>query len=87
MAKQTQKLVTKNQIFKALGLKAKMKGANFGGEWFAGSGDFITSQNPTNGEILARIEQASAKDYDQVMKQARKAFLVWRDPYLVMLWG
>ncbi len=79
MAKQTQKLVTKNQIFKALGLKAKMKGANFGGEWFAGSGDFITSQNPTNGEVLARIEQASAKDYDQVMKQARKAFLVWRE--------
>ena len=35
--------------------------------------------NPTNGELLARIEQASAKDYDQVMKQAQKAFLVWRE--------
>ena len=35
MAKKTQKLVTKNQIFRALGLTAKMKGANCGGAWFA----------------------------------------------------
>jgi aldehyde dehydrogenase (NAD+) len=79
MAKKTQKPVTKNQIFRALGLKSKMKGANCGGEWFAGSKDFITSVNPTTGEVLARIEQASAKDYDKVMRQARKAFQVWRE--------
>ncbi len=79
MAKKTQKLVTKNQIFKALGLKAKMKGASFGGDWFADSGDYLTSVNPATGEVLAKIEQASAKDYDKVMKQARSAFLVWRE--------
>ncbi len=78
MAKKTQKLVTKNQIFRALGLNAKMKGANCGGEWFADSKDYITSVNPATGEVLARIEQASAKDYDKVMKKARAAFLVWR---------
>jgi aldehyde dehydrogenase (NAD+) len=78
MAKKTQKLVTKNQIFRALGLTARMKGANCGGQWFADSKDYITSVNPTNGEVLARIEQASAKDYDKVMKKARAAFLVWR---------
>jgi len=79
MAKKTVKLVTKNQIFKALGLKAKMKGASFGGEWFADSGDYLTSKNPTTGEVLAKIEQASSKDYDKVMKQARAAFLTWRE--------
>ena len=79
MAKKAQKLVTKNQIFRALGLTAKMKGANVGGDWFADSGDFLVSKNPTNGEVLSRIEQASAKDYDKVMKQARKAFLAWRE--------
>jgi len=78
MAKKTQKLVTKNQIFRALGLKAKMKGANCGGEWFADSKDYITSVNPATGEVLAHIEQASPKDYDKVMKKARAAFLVWR---------
>jgi len=71
--------MTKNRIFRALGLKSKMKGASYGGEWFADSNDFITSANPTTGEVLARIEQASAKDYDKVMKQARKAFLTWRE--------
>jgi len=79
MAKTAQKRVTKNQIFRALGLTPKMKGANCGGQWFASSGDYLTSVNPTDGKVLARIEQASAKDYDLVMKQARKAFLVWRE--------
>ncbi len=76
MAKKTK--ITKAAIFRALGLKAKMKGANCGGEWFADSKDYITSFNPTNGEVLARIEQASSRDYDKVMREARKAFLVWR---------
>ena len=71
--------LTKNSIFRALGLKSRMKGANCGGEWFADSKDYITSVNPTNGQVLARIEQAGAKDYDKVMKQARKAFLQWRE--------
>jgi aldehyde dehydrogenase (NAD+) len=78
MAKKAQKLMTKNQIFRALGLTSKMKGANCGGEWFADSKDYIISVNPTDGKVLARIEQASAKDYDKVMKKARAAFLVWR---------
>ncbi len=78
MAKKTEKMVTKNQIFRALGLKARMKGANFGGEWFANSKDYIVSTNPTTGEVLAKIEQASPKDYDLVMKNARKAFLEFR---------
>ncbi len=70
--------ITKAGIFRSLGLKARMKGANCGGEWFADSKDYIISVNPTNGEVLAKIEQASAKDYDKVMKQARKAFLTFR---------
>ncbi len=79
MARKMNSSVPTSQIFRALGLKTKMKGANTGGEWFAGSGDFLTSKNPTNGEVLAKIEQASAKDYNQVMKQARKAFVIWRE--------
>jgi len=78
MAKKAQKLITKNQIFRALGLTSKMKGANCGGEWFADSKDYIISVNPTDGKVLAHIEQASAKDDDKVMKKARAAFLVGR---------
>ena len=71
--------MTKNRIFRELGLKARMKGANCGGEWFADSKDYITSVNPTTGAVLAKIEQASKGDYDKVMKKARQAFLTWRE--------
>ena len=67
MAKKTVTM-TKARIFKELGLSARMKGASVGAEWFADSGDVLESRNPTTGELLARIEQASAKDYDRVMK-------------------
>ncbi|MBK7671985.1 MAG: aldehyde dehydrogenase family protein [bacterium] len=77
MAK-TEPTLNKNRIFKALGLSARMKGANCGGEWFAGSGDFLVSQNPTTGEVLSRIEQADPADYERVMKAAREAFVTWR---------
>ncbi len=68
----------KNKLFRSLGLKNKLKGANVGGEWFAGSGDYLESVNPTTGEVLARIEQAGAADYAKVMRQAEKAFVAWR---------
>ncbi|MCB1181860.1 aldehyde dehydrogenase family protein [bacterium] len=55
-----------------------MKGANCGGEWFANSKDMLVTRNPTTGEVLAKIEQASTKDYDVVMKYAKQAFLDWR---------
>ena len=69
----------KNKIFRALGLKSKLKGANCGGEWYANSGDFIVVKSPTSGELLSRIEQASSADYEKMMKQSVKAFQVWRD--------
>jgi len=68
----------KQKMFKALGLKSRQAGANCGGEWFAGGRDLIESRSPTTGELLAKIEQADAKDYEKVMKQAGKAFLAWR---------
>jgi len=79
MAKKAQTMMTKSQIFKALGLKAKMKGASFGGEWFANSGEYIVPVSPTTGEVLAKIEQANAKDYNLVMKNARNAFSIFQE--------
>ncbi len=67
-----------NKLFRALGLKKKMKGANIGGEWFADSGDMLESRSPIDGSLLARVEQAGAKDYQKIMKQAQKAFVAWR---------
>jgi aldehyde dehydrogenase (NAD+) len=68
-----------NRIFKALDLGRELKGANAGGEWFADSGDFLDVVDPTTGAVIARVEQASAKDYEKLMRKAEAAFLLWRE--------
>ncbi len=68
-----------NKIFKALDLGRELKGANAGGEWFADSGDFLDVVDPTTGTVIARVEQASAKDYEKMMRKATAAFVLWRD--------
>jgi len=66
-------------IFRSLGLSKSMKGVNVGGKWFASSGDFLEVRNPTTGEVLSRVEQASAQDYARMMKTTTAAFMVWRE--------
>jgi aldehyde dehydrogenase (NAD+) len=68
----------KNRLFRALGLKSKLPGSNCGGEWFANSGDWIEVKNPTNGALLAKVQQADKADFNRLMKQAQKAFQTWR---------
>jgi aldehyde dehydrogenase (NAD+) len=70
---------TRERIFRALGLKKRLAGCSAGGEWFASSGDLLESRNPATGEVLARIEQASAADYEKLLKRAGQAFLSWRE--------
>lgn len=70
--------MTKAKIFRELGLKATMPGANCGGEWFATSKDILESTSPTTGERLGRITMASAADYEKVMKASQKAFVEFR---------
>jgi len=63
-------------LFEALGLKKENLGA-FGGEW-AGSGDLLKVASPIDGSDLPAVKQCSAKDYEQVISRAHKAFLSWR---------
>ena len=70
--------MSKKKIFKALGLVAKQKGANYGGEWFATSKQLLEVRSPTSGQLLATVEQAGARDYTRVMQQSQKAFTAWR---------
>jgi aldehyde dehydrogenase (NAD+) len=66
------------KLFRSLGLSKTMKGASIGGEWFANSGDYLESRSPTTGEVLAKVEQASAKDYADMMKATQKANIEWQ---------
>jgi len=70
--------VTKARIFRELGLRATMPGANCGGEWFASSRDVITVRSPATGELLGKVTQASAADYQRVLRASQKAFAEFR---------
>src|SRR5580693_3198335 len=61
-----------------LGLGEMNSGAGFG-QWIAKpGGDEVDSNNPANGEPLARVRTASRSDYDAVVDRAQQAFSTWR---------
>jgi aldehyde dehydrogenase (NAD+) len=51
----------------------------YAGEWLNTAGDILESRNPATGEVIARIRQASAADYENCVEAAQDAFLRWRE--------
>ena len=67
-------------ILKKLNLEAVNAGACHGPDaWIKeDGGKEIVSYNPTTGEPIASVIQASESAYDRVMEKARKSFTTWR---------
>ncbi|MCY7354876.1 MAG: aldehyde dehydrogenase family protein, partial [Lysobacter sp.] len=67
-------------ILEALGLDAAHSGTYLGnGEWSKTSdAGVIEPINPSNGDILARVQASSQEDYDTIVERAQAAFKVWR---------
>lgn len=63
-------------LFARLGLDHTNAGA-FAGEWF-GNGPLLNSISPIDGQLLARVQTASAGDYEKVASRAAAAFQAWR---------
>jgi len=70
-----------NAVLSKLNLQEVNPGACFGPDgWRADpQGKVMVSYNPTTGEPLARIIQATAQTYEEVMLHAVDAFHVWRE--------
>jgi aldehyde dehydrogenase (NAD+) len=69
------------EIIKAdLGIKDLNYGASTGTSqgWIRTSGPELTSFSPIDGQPIAKILQAEAKDYEAVVAKAQKAFAKWR---------
>ena len=66
-------------FLKKLGIEEENSGVCAGGKWLAGDGDVLESINPTTGEKIASVRQASAEEYEQVVQAAQEAFKVWRN--------
>ena len=61
-----------------LGIESENSGA-YNGEWLTTSGAVLESVNPATGQVIAKVRQASAAEYDACIEAAHDAFLRWRE--------
>ena len=68
------------EFLKKLGIKKQNYGSSTGTKWNETESEGeLKIYSPATGEFIASVFQASDKDYDSIIEQAEKAFLVWRD--------
>jgi aldehyde dehydrogenase (NAD+) len=65
-------------ILSRLGISDVNPGAWAGGPIGTGTGETVTSYNPTTGEALASIQMAGKAEYEQVVAAAQSSFERWR---------
>lgn len=66
-------------ILETLGIKQLNSGASTG-TWIENcTGPVLDSVSPIDGKVIASVKQCEAPEYEQVMKQAEKAFEYWRN--------
>ena len=61
-----------------LGISDVNNGICTGTEWRTTSGAVVESFSPSDGELIAAVNQATAADYHEVVEKAKDAFKVWR---------
>jgi aldehyde dehydrogenase (NAD+) len=69
--------VNRDQILSRLGLDDVNPGAYAAG-WIDTNGDLLTSYDPTTGEAIASIKQATVDDYEKVVANSTEVFQEWR---------
>lgn len=67
-------------FLKELGIREVNYGATLGNSsgWIKTKGKQLTSYSPIDGKPIASVIQATAADYDTVIREAQKAFESWR---------
>src|SRR5687768_12661184 len=64
-------------ILRRLGIEQTNPGATDGEEWF-GAGEILEVKSPADGNLLAKVKQATDADYERVVAAAHAAFVKWR---------
>ncbi|MFT4179746.1 MAG: aldehyde dehydrogenase family protein [Thermomonas sp.] len=67
-------------VLTALGLQAVESGTYLGNSEWSKTSDagVLEPVNPSNGEVLGRVQASSKADYDLIVERAQAAFKVWR---------
>ncbi|MEM8933888.1 MAG: aldehyde dehydrogenase family protein [Acidobacteriota bacterium] len=67
----------RSALLRELGLDDVNHGA-FDGSWIETSGELLDSIDPTTGEVIAQVRQATPADYERVAAKSVEAFEAWR---------
>jgi aldehyde dehydrogenase (NAD+) len=65
-------------ILKDLDLSDLNPGAGTGTTWLDCEGEILESISPINGQVIGRVRQTSAADYEKVILRSGEAFREWR---------
>jgi len=66
------------QVLNRLGIQNVNPGACTGLNWLDTKGDVTDSVSPIDGDIIARVTNATIEDYETVISTAEKAFATWK---------
>ena len=66
------------EVLKRLGIREVNPGAATGQEWLDTKGKETASVSPIDGQVIARVNNATLEDYEKVIRAAREAFFCWR---------
>jgi len=67
------------QILNRFEIKAVNNGVSTGVGWIETKGDITSSVSPIDNSEIAKVKNATAGDYENVVKKAQEAFLIWRE--------
>jgi len=84
MKKQSRQISKPNQQINALLKRLNLKATNLGtctgpNAWLDSGGEWLDSLNPTNNEVIAKVQLCTNATYQQSVTAAQQAFLHWRD--------
>lgn len=67
-----------HDVLARLGIKELNQGLSNGTDWIETTGEIATMVSPADGITIAKIQQATADDYENTVQLAQKAFVTWR---------
>jgi aldehyde dehydrogenase (NAD+) len=63
-------------VLETLGVGVESPGA-CSGAWIDTRGPWLTSVNPSTGQPMAKVRQATVEDYDEIVRRAHESFRSW----------
>ena len=65
-------------VLNRLGVQNVNPGATTGQEWVNTTGDVTSSISPIDGEVIAKVTNATVEEYEAVIHKAKEAFSSWK---------